>query len=107
MSAKIDETTYTLTAVDQADEADYATFNANAAQKNPNIFTLLSVGGRSASDAATMAIMAADSSLRQTFITSSVNNAIENKFNGVEIHWIPKAADKVYIHNLYYFYLFM
>ncbi|XP_059806008.1 acidic mammalian chitinase-like [Hypanus sabinus] len=70
---------------EEEDENLYESFN-NLKKRNPNLQTLLSVGGWNFGTEM-FTIMAASEETRQTFIKSAIKLLREKGFNGLDLHW--------------------
>ncbi|XP_039054847.1 class V chitinase-like [Hibiscus syriacus] len=69
-----------------ANQARFSSFTSTVRSKNPNVRTLLSIGGGSSSPAA-FASMASQASSRKSFIDSSINIARSYNFHGLDLDW--------------------
>ncbi|XP_015892901.3 class V chitinase [Ziziphus jujuba] len=90
--ADLNNITYQVT-ISSANEAQFKNFTQTVQQKNPNVKTLLSIGGGGANEEAANIIKAAFSSMasqasrRKSFIDSSINLARSNNFHGLDLDW--------------------
>ncbi|CAL9226109.1 unnamed protein product, partial [Arabidopsis halleri] len=83
--------------VSSAHENEFSNFTNIVKQKNPNVQTLLSIGGRNA-DRSAFASMASNPTSRKSFIWSSISIARSYKFDGLDLAWeYPK--DEVEMNN--------
>ncbi|KAH7546213.1 class V chitinase [Ziziphus jujuba] len=91
--ADLNNTTYQVT-ISSANAAKFKNFTQTVQQKNPNVKTLLSIGGGRA-DKDAFASMASQASRRKSFIDSSINLARSNNFHGLDLDWeYPDTATK-------------
>ncbi|PON78109.1 1,4-alpha-glucan-branching enzyme [Parasponia andersonii] len=89
--ADLDPQTYSVT-VSSANLGKFSTFTQTVQLKNPSVKTVISIGG-GASDPATFASMAGNSSRRKSFIDSSINLARSYNFHGLDLDWeFPSTA---------------
>eukprot|EP01018_Ginkgo_biloba_P035613 Gb_03080 [translate_table: standard] len=87
----LDDQTFTVT-VPLEEEEILATFSATVKEMNSAIKTLVSIGG-GASNASVYSIMAANSTLRKSFIESSIALARQHGFNGLDLDWeFPESS---------------
>jgi chitinase len=67
----------------------FSTFTQTVQQNNPNVKTLLAMGG----DSTTFSSMASQPNSRKAFIRSSITLAWANNFHGLSLHWLyPSTA---------------
>ncbi|KAB1211842.1 Chitinase-3-like protein 2 [Morella rubra] len=91
--ADLDPKTFQITFPSQT-MSDFRTFNRIVKRRNPNVKTLLSIGGPT-TNTAIFAAMASQESSRKSFICSAVGNAAINGFNGLDLSWLyPSAEDE-------------
>ncbi|RWR91104.1 hypothetical protein CKAN_02024300 [Cinnamomum micranthum f. kanehirae] len=64
----------------------FSTFTQTVQQKNPNVKTLLSIGGGN-SNSTSFAAMASQPGSRKSFIDSSIQLARSNGFHGLDLDW--------------------
>lgn len=86
--ASISPTTYRLQ-ISPSNEQYISAFTDTVKEKNPSIKTLLSIGGL-AQTYPILSLMASNSSLRKSFIDSSIETARRYGFSGLDIFWIPR-----------------
>ncbi|EOA19071.1 hypothetical protein CARUB_v10007736mg [Capsella rubella] len=72
--------------VSDAQEQEFSNFTNIVKQKNPNVQTLLSIGGRNA-DTSAFASMASNPTSRKSFIWSSISLARYYRFHGLDLAW--------------------
>ncbi|KAK8697190.1 hypothetical protein V6N13_113342 [Hibiscus sabdariffa] len=72
--------------VDPANQARFSSFTSTVRSRNPNVRTLLSIGGGNSSPAA-FASMASRASSRKSFIDSSISLARSYNFHGLDLDW--------------------
>lgn len=91
--ADLNSTTNQVT-ISPANAAQFKTFTQTVQQKNPDVKTLLSIGGGGA-DVNAFASMASQASSRKSFVNSSINLARSNSFHGLDLDWeYPDTAAK-------------
>ncbi|KAB1211825.1 Chitinase-3-like protein 2 [Morella rubra] len=91
--AELDPNTYEVT-FPTATMHEFQTFTQTVQRKNPDVKTLLSIGGPT-SNPATFAAMASRESNRTSFITSSIELATTNNFHGLDLSWLyPSTEDE-------------
>ncbi|KAF3452985.1 hypothetical protein FNV43_RR03418 [Rhamnella rubrinervis] len=83
--ADLNPTNYQVT-ISSSNQAQFSTFTQTVQQKNPNVKTLLSIGGGGANTDA-FAAMASQASRRKSFIDSSISLARSNNFHGLDLDW--------------------
>uniref|UniRef100_A0A0D6QW66 GH18 domain-containing protein n=1 Tax=Araucaria cunninghamii TaxID=56994 RepID=A0A0D6QW66_ARACU len=83
--ADLDPQTFEVT-VSQDNQQSIGEFTSTLQKSNPSVKTLISIGGGN-SKASTFAAMAGDSSLRKTFIDSSIALARQYSFHGLDLDW--------------------
>ncbi|GLJ47772.1 hypothetical protein SUGI_1009080 [Cryptomeria japonica] len=81
----LDNQTFTVT-VPQEQQQIFEGFSATVQEVNSSVKTLISIGGGS-SNATLFSIMASNSSLRKSFIDSSIALARDNGFHGLDLDW--------------------
>ncbi|KAK8523394.1 hypothetical protein V6N13_113338 [Hibiscus sabdariffa] len=69
-----------------ANQARFSSFTSTVRSRNPNVRTLLSIGGGSSSPAA-FASMASQATSRKSFIDSSISLARSYNFHGLDLDW--------------------
>ncbi|KAI4380502.1 hypothetical protein MLD38_006685 [Melastoma candidum] len=89
--ADLDTTTNTVV-VSSANTQPFSTFTADVQQTNPNVVTLLSIGG-GASSPGDFSNMASQTSSRQSFIDSSISLARSYGFDGLDLDWEYPESD--------------
>ncbi|XP_038879961.1 class V chitinase-like [Benincasa hispida] len=72
--------------ISPSNSAKFKTFTQTVQRKNPNVKTLLSIGGGGA-NADTFAAMASQPDSRKSFISSSISLARSNGFLGLDLDW--------------------
>lgn len=78
--------------ISSSDAAAFSQFTKTVQAKNPNVKTLLSIGGGN-SNSRDFAAMASQSASRKAFIDSSIRLARSNGFQGLDLDWeYPLAA---------------
>ncbi|KAJ7560299.1 hypothetical protein O6H91_04G122800 [Diphasiastrum complanatum] len=82
----MDPTTFEVKAPDPSTEQELASFTRTINASNPTVRALVSIGGASA-DANSFAQMAASSTSRNTFITTSIALARLHGFAGLDLDW--------------------
>ena len=80
-----------LATISPANSADFSSFTRTVQLRNPNVKTLLSIGGGN-SNASTFAHMARRSHRRKAFIDSSIAIARSNGFHGLDLDWESPAT---------------
>ncbi|KAF3453279.1 hypothetical protein FNV43_RR03719 [Rhamnella rubrinervis] len=91
--ADLNPTTYQVS-ISSSNQAQFSTFTQTVQQKNPNVKTLLSIGGGGANTDA-FASMASQTSRRKSFIDSSISLARSNNFHDLDLDWeYPDTAAK-------------
>lgn len=89
--SKLDPSTYAVLPPD-SDGGRIAAFTPAVRQSNPDVQTMLSIGGGSSSPS-TFSSMAASSSARATFIRTSIALARQYGFDGLDLDWeYPSTA---------------
>ncbi|XP_044471352.1 class V chitinase-like [Mangifera indica] len=84
--AQVNSTSYELS-LSESDEKLFPNFTDTVKQKNPSVFTLLSIGGANA-NYSTFSAMVSDSSFRKSFIDSSIRTARLYGFHGLDFCWV-------------------
>ncbi|XP_052198923.1 class V chitinase-like [Diospyros lotus] len=78
--------------VSSSNSGPFSQFTQTVQQKNPNVKTLLSIGGGN-SDTTAFASMASQASSRKSFIDSSIKLARNYGFHGLDLDWeYPETA---------------
>ncbi|XP_039066298.1 class V chitinase-like [Hibiscus syriacus] len=72
--------------VSAANQPRFSSFTSTVRSRNPNVRTLLSIGGGNSSPAG-FASMASQASSRKSFIDSSINLARSYNFHGLDLDW--------------------
>ncbi|KAB1211841.1 Chitotriosidase-1 [Morella rubra] len=91
--AELDPKTYEVT-FPTATKHEFQTFTETVQRKNPDVKTLLSIGGPTA-NTATFVAMASQESNLASFITSSIALARTNNFYGLDLSWLyPSTEDE-------------
>ncbi|KAH9321942.1 hypothetical protein KI387_016581, partial [Taxus chinensis] len=83
--ADLDSLTFQVT-VSADNQASITQFTSTLQISNPSVKTLLSIGGGNANKD-NYSKMAADSSLRKTFIDSAISLARQYSFHGLDLDW--------------------
>lgn len=92
--ANLDKTTNKVTIPSQF-SAQFSTFTETVRRKNPDVKTLLSIGGGNAT-ADDFASMASQPNSRQSFIHSSISLARSYNFHGLDLDWeYPKTESQM------------
>ncbi|KAL6221575.1 hypothetical protein ACLB2K_004971 [Fragaria x ananassa] len=92
--ADLNPTTYQV-AISSANSPQFSTFTQTVQQKNPNVKTLLSIGGGNSSPS-TFAAMASQATRRKAFIDSSIKLARNYSFYGLDLDWeYPSSATEM------------
>ncbi|GMI89308.1 class V chitinase [Hibiscus trionum] len=92
--ADLDPQTNRVT-VASANQARFSSFTSTVQSRNPNVKTLLSIGGGSSPPAA-FASMASQASSRKSFIDSSISLARSYNFHGLDLDWeYPSTATEM------------
>jgi chitinase len=90
--ADVNPSTYEVT-FPEAYQVQFSTFTQTVRvpvpQKNPNVKTLLSIGG----DSTTVASMASQLNSRLSFIDSSISVARSNDFHGLSLNWLYPSTE--------------
>ncbi|CAH8345586.1 unnamed protein product [Eruca vesicaria subsp. sativa] len=78
-----------------ASQQKFSTFTQTVQRRNPNVKTLLSIGG-GAADKTAFASMASNPTSRKSFIDSSIRLARSNGFHGLDLDWeYPSSATEM------------
>ena len=101
--ATLNPVTYTIQPSDSWIDIDnqfYAKFNA-LKTKNPNLKTLIAIGGYTDSQSNKYSLLVADSNKINNFVSSVVTFLNQYGFDGLDVDWeYPRAADKTGYGNL-------
>ncbi|CAJ1975565.1 unnamed protein product [Sphenostylis stenocarpa] len=92
--ADLDPNTNQVT-ISSTNAAQFSTFTQTVRANNPSVTTLLSIGGGGggATLAAEFANMASQADSRKSFIDSSIQQARENNFDGLDLDWEYPSSD--------------
>ncbi|XP_062010803.1 class V chitinase-like [Rosa rugosa] len=92
--ADLNLTTYQVTISSEV-SPQFSSFTQTVQQKNPNVKTLLSIGGGNSSPS-TFAAMASQATRRKAFIDSSIKLARNYSFYGLDLDWeYPSSATEM------------
>lgn len=92
--ADLNSATYQVT-ISSTNLPQFSTFTQTVQQKNPNVKTLLSIGGGNSSPS-TFAAMASQATRRKAFIDSSIKLARNYSFYGLDLDWeYPSSATEM------------
>jgi chitinase len=90
---EVNHTTHEVTFLG-AHWVQFSTFTLTVQRRNPNVMTLLSIGG--VSSTSTFASLASHPNTRESFIHSSISLARSNDFHGLSLHWLyPSTEEKM------------
>jgi chitinase len=91
--ADVNPSTYEVT-FPEAYKLQFSNFTQTVQQKNPNVKTLLSIGGVcNSGHATTLASMASQPDRRKAFIRSSITLAWANNVHGLSLHWLYPSTE--------------
>ncbi|CAB78978.1 chitinase-like protein [Arabidopsis thaliana] len=89
--ADVDSSTHEVT-ISAANSYQFSSFTETVKEKNTDVQTLLSIGGKDA-DKAVLASMASNSKNRKAFIDSSIDIARKKDFYGLDLAWEYPSND--------------